>query len=200
MIPISALEKFVYCPRQCALVLVDGIWAENVHMTAGKRFHRRVDSAKDSIERGVQILRSVEVWSDELNLIGRTDAVHVTDGQIMPVEHKAGVRHGDAAEVQVCAQTLCLEEMTGQRIEMAAIWYQGHRRRHKIPIDDELRQRTLGVISNVRDIQDALTLPIAPNDERCDECQLLGNCMPGVSSHTLDVQHYMSAVVFAETP
>ena len=31
VIPISAIEHFVYCPRQCALIHCDGVWADNVY-------------------------------------------------------------------------------------------------------------------------------------------------------------------------
>jgi CRISPR-associated exonuclease Cas4 len=200
MIPISALEKYVYCPRQCALVLVDGIWRENIHTVSGSRFHRRVDSEKTSLERGVKILRSVQVWSDTLDLIGRADAVHVTDGKIMPVEYKAGARHGDAAEVQVCAQALCLEEMTGRPITRAAVWYQGHRRRHEIELRQEIRRRTHEVIEAVRSLRDSRSLPAAPNDERCSECQLRDHCMPGATDNAASVTGYLAEMVYRVKP
>lgn len=200
MIPISALEKYVYCPRQCALVLVDGVWRENVHTVSGSRFHRRVDSERVSHERGVKIFRSVQVWSDALDLVGRTDAVHVVDGEIIPVEYKAGARHGDAAEVQVCAQALCLEEMTGQPIRRAAVWYQGHKRRHEVELGSKIRNRTLEIIEAVRAIRDSASLPFAPNDQRCGECQLIGHCMPGVSNESADVRDYIHEMVYRVAP
>ncbi|MCY4195075.1 MAG: Dna2/Cas4 domain-containing protein, partial [bacterium] len=43
IVPISAVEHFEYCPRQCALIHVDGIWADNLHTVRGARVHRRTD-------------------------------------------------------------------------------------------------------------------------------------------------------------
>jgi len=30
-IPISALQPFVYCPRQCALIHVESVWEDNLY-------------------------------------------------------------------------------------------------------------------------------------------------------------------------
>ena len=46
VIPISAIEHFVYCPRQCALIHCDGVWSDNAHTVRGVRSHRRVDSGQ----------------------------------------------------------------------------------------------------------------------------------------------------------
>ena len=39
-------------------------------------------------------------------------------------------------------------------------------------------------------------LPDAADDERCNECQLLHHCLPGVTNSTRKVQRYLSSVVF----
>ena len=44
IVAISAIEHFVYCPRQCALIHCDGVWSDNAHTVRGSRAHRRVDS------------------------------------------------------------------------------------------------------------------------------------------------------------
>ena len=57
------------------------------------------------------MLRSIPLWSEVLGLSGRADAVEMERGAVRPVEYKSGVRHGAAADLQLCAQALCLEEM-----------------------------------------------------------------------------------------
>lgn len=42
-IPISALQHYLFCPRQCALIHVDGLWAENRLTVEGTLLHARVD-------------------------------------------------------------------------------------------------------------------------------------------------------------
>ena len=109
VIPISAIEHFVYCPRQCALIHCDGVWADNAHTVRGSRAHRRVNSGKARRERGKLVLRAIPLWSEELGLTGRADAVELDGDVVRPVEYKSGVPHGTAADLQVCAQAMCLE-------------------------------------------------------------------------------------------
>ncbi|MDE0318835.1 MAG: CRISPR-associated protein Cas4 [Acidimicrobiaceae bacterium] len=175
---ISALEHFVYCERQCALIHGDGVWMDNAHTVRGSRAHRRVDSGQHRRERGVLTLRSIPLWSEALGLSGRADTVEFDDGAVYPVEHKSGVRHGKAADLQVCAQAMCLEEMMHVEIPVAYVWYGGPRRRAKVLLDQELRT---GVVETVETIRAQLLsgeLPAAPNDARCEECQLEPHCLP----------------------
>lgn len=196
-IPISALEHYAYCPRQCALIHVDGMWSENVHTVRGRFGHRRADANFQRSERGRLVLRAVPLWSDHLALAGRADAIEISGDEVVPVEYKMGTRHGDAAEIQVCAQALCLEEMLGVPVRSAAVWYAGPRRRRAVELDEGLRSRTLEVIDAVRRLFGSPVLPGAPDDARCAECQLLGHCLPGIVAHPRRVDAYMRTEVFA---
>ena len=40
---ISALQHMRYGPRQCALIHIEGQWAENPHAAEGRILHTRVD-------------------------------------------------------------------------------------------------------------------------------------------------------------
>ncbi|HOS44839.1 MAG TPA: Dna2/Cas4 domain-containing protein, partial [Armatimonadota bacterium] len=42
---ISALEHYVYCPRQCALIHVEGIFTENVFTLQGRAIHEHADES-----------------------------------------------------------------------------------------------------------------------------------------------------------
>lgn len=104
VVPISALEHHVYCPRQCALIHVDGLWVESEHTLRGTLGHRRADSAAHRTERGSRVLRAIPLWSEALGLTGRADIVEVAeDGSVAPVEYKIGTRHRDTAHIQLCA-------------------------------------------------------------------------------------------------
>ena len=191
IVPISAIEHYAYCPRQCALIHCDGVWSDNRHTVRGRRAHRRVDSGEHRHERGRLVLRSIPLWSETLGLSGRADAVEVADGRVWPVEYKAGVRHGMAADLQVCAQALCLEEMLEITIDDGFVWYGGTRRRERVQLSDELR---LEVVASVQAIRTQLTsarLPEAPNDSRCGECQLLHHCLPALTSDASTVDAYV---------
>lgn len=192
VVQVGALEHHQYCPRQCALIHVDGVWSDNVHVVRGGYGHRRVDSGEHRTERGRRVLRSVPVWSEQLGLTGRADAVEVhDDGRIVPVEYKIG----SAAHVQLTAQALCLEEMTGRDVPTGALWFSAVRRREEVSIDDRLRRRTVAAIDEVRAMFAASRLPLAPNDHRCSECQLLGHCLPGVVADPGAVAAYVQEVM-----
>ena len=196
IVPISAVEHFEYCPRQCALIHVDGIWADNLHTVRGARVHRRTDDpAKSRRERGKQVLRAIPLWSEFYGLSGRADVVEVSgDGTLRPVEHKSGVRHGITADLQVCAQAICLEEMLDTYIPEAAIWYGGPRRRFRVDLTSDLRRRTLNTIKEIRKQLVADTLPQAPNDSRCFQCQLRYHCLPEMAANTAEVDFYIQQV------
>lgn len=197
-LPLSALEHHAYCPRQCALILVDGLWEDNPHTVRGTRGHRRADSGADRRERGVQVVRSLLVWSDRLNLSGRADAVEFhDDGAIVPVEYKVGGRHGDTARVQICAQALCLEEMFSTDVSMGFVWYTAARRRDRVAIDVDLRELTVDRIEAVRKIKSETKLPPAPADSRCRECQFFGHCMPDLVANSDRTSRFLEEEVFA---
>lgn len=196
-IPLSALEHFEYCPRQCAFIHVDQLWRDNVHTVRGQYGHRRADNAPPSIGRGVRTLRAVELWSDRLNVIGRADVVEVhPNGSLVPIEYKIGILHRDAASVQLCAQALCLEEMTATSIPYGYVWTAADRRRTRIAFDADLRARTIARIAEVAALLRESVLPPAPDDQRCPECQFLPVCLPGVVSHASQVEQFEHEVLF----
>ena len=196
VVPISAIEHFAYCPRQCALIHCDGVWSDNPHTVRGTRAHRRVDSGRHRSERGRQVLRSIPLWSERLGLSGRADAVEVEDGAFHPVEYKAGVRHGVAADLQLCAQALCLEEMFDAAVPHGHVWYGGPRRRVRVDFTAGLRHEVQAVIREIRKQMLTADLPEAPNDRRCAECQLLHHCLPELTSTPRKVDRYMADTVF----
>lgn len=196
-IPISALEHYAYCPRQAAMILVDGEWVDNRATTKGHLGHRRADSPGSKSIRGRRVSRAVALWSQHWGLIGRADAVQIDgNGSVMPVEYKIGFPHGDAAHVQVCAQAFCIEEMTGQSVSHGAVWFAGPRRRITFEIDDNLRCRTAEVIVSVRQLRDDPRLPEPANDERCDSCQLWARCLPHVVADPERIGRYLQQVVY----
>ncbi len=197
VIPISAIEHFAYCPRQCALIHCDGIWSDNAHTVTGTRKHRRVDSGQSRKERGREVLRSVPLWSEALGLTGRADVVEMTDGAVRPVEYKSGVRHGMAADMQVCAQALCLEEMLGVDVPHGFVWYGGPKRRFRVEFTQDLRAQVLEAIHAIRRQILEAELPPAVDDSRCKACQLNAHCLPMLVHAPGKVRLYVDNVVFS---
>ncbi len=194
---ISAIEHYAYCPRQCALIHGDGVWRDNRHTVRGSRAHRRVDSGEHRHERGRLVLRAIPLWSESLGLSGRADAVETQEGQVWPVEYKAGSRHGLTAALQLCAQAICLEEMLGTTIEEGFVWYSATRRRDRVALTGDLRMQVVDAVNAIRSQLRSGRLPVAPNDQRCGECQLLHHCLPGLASEPEVVDEYVRREVLS---
>lgn len=181
LIPISALQHYAFCPRQCALIHNEQVWADNYLTAQGHRLHKRVDSGKPEEREGIRYERAVSVCAEKLGLIGKLDLIEqkLSTGQLTPVEYKKGKsRPGDWDKLQLCAQALSLEEMTGQIIKEGYLWYWQTRRRENVAIDDSLRNKTLNVINEVKKLFQRATLPQPVFEKKCQACSLIDICNP----------------------
>ncbi len=195
LIPISALEHFSYCARQCALIHVEQVFEDNVFTERGHLAHRRVD--RSGLADG-RIRFAVTLWSDRLGLIGRADAVEFRDDGVVPVEHKVGeVREWVHERYQLCAQALCLEEMLGCEVREGAIFYRTSQRRSRVAITPELRRTTEALVAEVRLAlaHDSLPSPVA--DARCTHCSLRMICLPEPVTNRRRVAQVRSQVLRA---
>ena len=170
------------CPRQCALIHVEGLWAENRFTAEGRRLHRTADSgAAESRGRG-RILRGVQIASRRHGMHGVADVVevHGRPPRPFPVEYKRGRPKAHRAdEVQLCAQALCLEEMFARTIPEGALFYGRTRRRIAVSFDEALRRLTLEAAEAVRGLIASGRLPPAEYaPARCEACSLAALCRP----------------------
>lgn len=183
-LPISALQHWCYCPRQCALIHQEQAFAENVHTLRGQAVHARADTPGLEVRPGLRIERALPVWSVRLALTGKADVVEfANDGTPYPVEYKHGSRNKAAHiaacdDLQLAAQAICLEEMTGRAVDEGAIYYASSRRRRQVPISDELRSRVEFAVTAVRSMLSDARLPPPADDARCRECSLIDLCQP----------------------
>lgn len=179
-VPISAIEHFSYCPRQCALIHVEQTYDENVYTIRGSLAHQRVDAGEPTMEGGVRVVRDIPLWSDALGLRGKADAVEFRANAPYPVEYKVGRQRGIHADLQLCAQALCLEEMLSVAVPVGAIYHHAIRSRREVEFTPALRVRVIEVVEQIRDILTRQIVPTAPNDRRCPSCSLVASCMPAV--------------------
>jgi CRISPR-associated exonuclease Cas4 len=179
---ISAIEHYAYCPRQCALIHVEQTYDENLFTVRGRLAHKRADSDESTTEAGVRVLRGIPLWSEALGVRGRADIVEFRPEGPFPIEYKSGKHKSRPAELQLCAQGLCLEEMLGVPVTRGAIFLIGARRRVEVELNEELRSETKSVIRAVRGMLAEQQVPEAPNDARCPHCSLLNACLPWVVS------------------
>ncbi|OHX21159.1 CRISPR-associated protein Cas4 [Chromobacterium sphagni] len=184
LIPLSALQHYLYCPRQCALIHLEQLWAENEQTAEGRIMHERADQPGMETRRGVRVVSAMALAAPALGIAGVADIVefHATQQgeQAYPVEYKRGRPKGHRAdEVQLCAQALCLEHMLGRPIDEGALYYGKTRRRRVVRFDEVLRGLTLDTISATRALFDKRQTPHASYESRrCDACSLLELCQP----------------------
>lgn len=203
-IPISALQHYLYCPRQCALIHVERQWEENVHTAEGRLLHERSDRPSSEKRRGIRTATALPIGSERLGIQGVADVVEFrrngADTQPYPIEYKRGRPKAHRAdEVQLCAQALCLEEMLSVAVKEGALFYGKTRRRHIVVFDEELRSLTCEVITDARAMVEARRTPAATYEaRRCDKCSLLDLCRPRVLPARAHVQGWLQRQIEEE--
>ncbi len=181
-LPISALQHLLYCDRQCALIHLEREWSENRFTAEGRVLHERAHEGPDESRPGIHITRGMSVGSERLKISGQCDIVEFhRDGRIIPVEYKRGKpKSHHADEVQLCAQTLCLEEMIqGSSIPLGYLFYGKQKRRKEVPLDEDIRNLTLQTIEHLHKlISSGVTPKVSYEKEKCDACSLMDICQP----------------------
>lgn len=183
-IAISALQHAVYCLRQAALIHIERVWAENRFTAEGRVLHEVAHEAGTRKSRGVRRVTALPLSCRRLNIAGVADVVEFHPGPTgeaaFPIEYKRGKpKLHRADEVQLCAQALCLEEMTGRAVPEGALFYGETRRRVAVPFDAELRQLTEDTaIAFGALIAEGRTPPAVWKASRCRACSLIELCRP----------------------
>ena len=184
-IALSALQHWAYCPRQCGLIHLEQAFDDNLHTLRGQAVHRQVDDPGMEVRRGLRVERALPVWSDTLGLIGKADVVEFEpSGTPYPVEYKHGSRHKalDIAacdDLQLAAQALCLQEMTGRAVPEGALYYASSRRRRVVAISAALLEQVRTTRDAVVQMLGSGVLPAPTADaRRCKSCSLRDRCQP----------------------
>jgi CRISPR-associated exonuclease Cas4 len=212
-IQLSSLQHYVFCPRQCALIHVEGAWNENVYTIRGGILHEKVDSDTYETRGTLKTVRGLRIHSFRYGLAGRCDVVEFRESQggsatpeVLAVEFKSGQpKHDISDEVQLCAQALCLEEMLNTTVTHGAFFYGRIRRRVQVELNDQLRKQTEEIIAAVHDMVSRKHVPtlsellrhagvrLAKYMERCRNCSLLDACQPK-AMNTRKLLNYLEAL------
>lgn len=196
-LPISALQHFLYCPRQCALIHLEQQWSENFFTAEGRLLHERVDEPAHTRRGNIRYVTALEISHPQLGIHGVADVVEFHrshEGERpYPVEYKRGKPKAHRAdEVQLCAQTICLEAMFSQPIHEGALFYGRTRRRKTVAMDAELRGLTVAAINGLKSLYHSQRTPPATYDrKRCSACSLLDVCQPQWLGRTTSVRSWL---------
>lgn len=200
-VPISALQHWAYCPRQCGLIHLEQVFTDNVHTARGKAVHALVDEPGYEMKAGVRVERSLPLWNDEVGLIGKADVVEFhPDGSVFPVEFKHGPKRKHTHDdLQLAAQAICLESMLGTAVTKGAIYHATSRRRREVEITQELRTLVKYTADAIRTMLANAVLPPPVNDARCEQCSLKESCQPEMIAGRIQQQRMRAALFDTES-
>ncbi|HHW45386.1 MAG TPA: CRISPR-associated protein Cas4 [Clostridiales bacterium] len=190
---LSGIQHYAFCPRQWALIHMEGQWDENYLTAGGRILHNKAHGSQITEKRGdLIIFRGLKVHSSELGIVGECDVVefHKSDAGIRlkgysglwcpyPVEYKRGKsKLDDCDRLQLCAQAVCLEEMLCVEIETGALFYGEPRRREVVEFTSELRAKLKDIVENMHKLYERKHTPKAVKRKSCQSCSLKDLCLP----------------------
>ena len=178
-IPIAALNQYAYCPHRCWRMFCAGGFVDNQYTLEGTGLHERVHTVGSNYRDETWQVRAIWLKSDRYGLIGKSDLIEKSNGELYPVEYKRGQRgEFDNDALQVCAQALCLEEMTECVVKQGFVYYAHSHQRQLVEITAELREYAITTINAVRAILLTGTMPAPIYTKRCKGCSLYSQCLP----------------------
>ncbi|MDD5204023.1 MAG: CRISPR-associated protein Cas4 [Desulfobacterales bacterium] len=201
LVLISALQHFVFCERQCALIHIEQVWTENRLTAEGRLLHERVHEQDSESRAGVRIERGLPLRSLRLGLVGIADVVEfhpLPEGgwRPFPVEYKRGKPKPDRSDdVQLCAQAMCLEGMLEVSVASGAMFYGKIRRRHDVVFDEDIRTETKRVAEGVHALLKEGITPKPVFQKKCGQCSLLSLCLPKTVEKKRSIERYLAGAI-----
>ncbi len=214
LLPISALQHLSFCERQWGLIHLEGIWGENRLTVEGRHLHDRADTPETEVRSNIRMARGLRLRSMRLGLSGKADVVEFhrvreadeacgmrLEGvaglwRPVPVEYKRGKPKIEPCdEIQVCAQALCIEEMTGARAPQGMLFYGMPRRRYDVLFYGDLRKKTEELCLRLHELTRAGKTPAARYEKKCVSCSLLDHCMPKTVGKRVNVERYIMTAI-----
>ncbi|HOI18828.1 MAG TPA: type V CRISPR-associated protein Cas4 [Candidatus Woesearchaeota archaeon] len=109
---ISNLNDFIFCPRSIYFHNIycsfDEKLYQTTYQTKGKNAHKNIDAQKYSTKK--TILEGIDIYSEELGVIGRIDLFDVDKGVLTERKNKINILY-EGYYLQIYAQCFCLIEM-----------------------------------------------------------------------------------------
>lgn len=204
LLPLSGLQHLLFCERQCALIHIEQLWAENRFTAEGRVMHERVHKEDRESRGSIRVEYSMALRSLRLGLIGKADVVefHRNNGQPggkwspFPVEYKRGKAKKDNSDkVQLCAQALCLEEMLGVEVKSGALFYGKTRHRQDVIFDNGLRAETEETAARFHWLFEGGKTPKPVYTKKCDSCSMKSLCLPKTVNKARSIERYLMNAV-----
>ncbi|WP_101698634.1 CRISPR-associated protein Cas4 [Clostridium minihomine] len=190
---LSGIQHFAFCRRQWALIHIEQLWEENLRTVEGNLLHENChDGYSSESRKEVFLSRGMPVFSRSLGASGECDivefrtsadgiALHGRNGlyTVYPVEYKHGEpKDNDIDILQLAAQAICLEEMLSCEIPSGAIFYGKIKRRQKVELTAELKERVRCLFDEMHGYYHRGYVPKVKPSKSCNACSLKNLCLP----------------------
>jgi len=178
------------------LIHLDGLWNENYLTAKGRIVHERVHNMNNPEWIDDKLVsRGLRLQSESLGLYGVADAVEFSESDkegiilkgktgifsVMPVEYKKGKpKISECDRLQMCAQAICLEEMTGCIINEGAIYYHDIRHREYVELNSILREKLFAITEEMHNNFEKRVEHIPMYQNHCKACSLYELCQPQI--------------------
>lgn len=190
-VSIAALNQYSYCPHRCWRMFCAGEFSDNQYTIEGTSLHDRVHTLSEINRDETWQVRAIWLKSEKYKLIGKSDLIESAEGKLYPVEYKRGKKgEWDNDELQVCAQALCLEEMTGQTITQGYVYYAQSHQRQLVEISEQLRQSAIATVQTLQILLQTGKMPPAIYSKKCQGCSLKEQCLPQVAQKMTRYQEF----------
>lgn len=210
---LSGIQHFQFCKRQWGLIHIEQIWADNEATAHGQILHQRADNPYVKEKRkDIIVSRAMHVSSSTLGLYGILDVVEFykddfgvklkgKQGNWIPriVEYKRGKPKKDSRDVvQLVAQTICLEETLGCRIDKGNLYYHSVNQKKEIEITSQLRRQVYDLAEQMHNYYSLRKIEKAEYFKNCSMCSLVDFCMPRLSKKKRNIDNYIKQSVLNE--
>ncbi|MEI7773646.1 MAG: CRISPR-associated endonuclease Cas1 [Verrucomicrobiota bacterium] len=198
LLPVRRLQNYAYCPRLFYYQWVENLFEENADTVKGSAIHRQVDKPshlsedpKDlALPEGTRV-RSLQLESEGLGLVGKIDVIQATGEGVEVIDHKKGsARTNENGErfakeydaIQVAAYALLLRD-AGHVVSGSSIYYAGDRRRVSVQLTEALFGDVLRMIKEAKALAASGHCPPPLRDDpRCLYCSAYPICLPNESA------------------
>lgn len=192
---LSGIKQYAYCKRRFTLMFIDNEWGSNYKIVEGDILHEKVDNPFFNEKRKeLYTSRSVPVFSNSLNLYGIADIIEFIESdygvelprkkglwKINPIEYKNGKpEKSHADEYQLCAISMCLEEMFNVDIDSGEIFYGKLRRRMPVVFTVEMKLKVKEIAKEIHHLVNEGKLLPKPDGQNCSLCSLQNACLPRI--------------------
>ena len=187
MIPIRALQHYLYCPHRWGMLYMNDAWSDNAFTVKADIMHQRVDGGGllDS-GKGIKKFGDITVYDEQLGIYGKADCLELSESggatHVKIVEYKPTMPGNGPAlsdRLQVYAQYRCVKRLFDGEIS-AYIYYSDVRRRVKIDFDSEDEELLLSTVGKIKEAIREEKIPLPVKSDKCNGCSLEDACMPRI--------------------